>query len=198
MTAVFRHFTRVLANVDVDPIRHQLDRNPDLWDTNKSRRSGEGSPHARMSDIWVRYNAPERFDPANPRAFNDEHVPVWYPAWRSLTALRPIIFDLMALVEGEMLCGVLITRIPPGAGIAPHIDAGWHVAFTEKFYLSINSAPGADFVCAQGGTIERLNPRTGEVWRFDNRTLHWVENNSAEDRITLIVCIRTDLFRRPT
>jgi hypothetical protein len=192
-----RHFTRVMDGVDVGPIRKQLEQHPELWDANKSRKDGEGSPHTRMSDIWVRYNSPDRFDPANPRAFNNEHVPVWYPAYAKLPALKQIIFDLMALVDGEMLCGVLITRIPPGGGIAPHVDEGWHVEFTEKFYLSINSAPGADFVCEHGGEAERLNPKPGEIWLFDNRKRHWVENNSAEDRITLIVCIRTALFGRP-
>lgn len=147
-----------------------------------------------MSDIWVRYNRPDRLNPEDPRAFNNEHVPVWYPAWKKLPALRPIIFDLMATVEGEMLCGVLITRIPPGEGIAPHVDAGWHVEYTEKFYLSLKSSPGADFVCDG----ERLNPKPGEMWLFDNRKNHWVENDSTEDRITLIVCIRTEMFGRLT
>jgi hypothetical protein len=170
------------------PLLNQIEEHPELWDAHRARKDVDGSPFAGAQDIWVRYNRIERLG----HAFNDEHVPVWYPAWHVLTALRPVVFRLMARVQGEMLGGVLITRIPAGTGIAPHVDTGWHVEYYEKFYLSLKSALGADF-CFEGA---RLNPKPGEVWRIDNRHRHWVVNDSAEDRITLIVCIRTNLFGR--
>jgi hypothetical protein len=190
-----RHFLKIADGIDVAPLNAALDCYHGLWNRHQSRRDEVGSPHRAVSDIWVRYNAPERLDPADPLGFNDEHVPVWYPAWAALPALRPIVFSLMALVEGEMLGGVLITRIAPGAGIAPHVDAGWHVDYFDKFYLSLRSAPGAVFYCDHDGLAEALEPRPGEVWRFDNRKRHWVENASGTDRVTLILCIRTDRFR---
>lgn len=160
------------------------------------RKVAKGTPHSRMSDIWIRYNPYHRYDPNNRQAFNEEHVPVWYPAWRKLPALRPIIFNLMSFVEGEMIGAVLITKIRPGDGIDLHRDAGWHVASTKKFYLSLKSAPGADFVCVEDGVEERLNPKPGEVHLFDNQKLHYVENNSNEDRITAIMCLWTEMFGR--
>lgn len=166
----------------------QIDGRPDLWDANRARKDSTFSPFASAQDIWVRYNRLDRLGPA----FNDEHVPIWYPAWRALPALRPLVFGLMAMVQGQMLGGVLITRIPPGGGIAPHVDTGWHVDYYDKFYLSLRSAPGADF-CFEDCS---LNPAPGEIWRIDNRRMHWVTNASAVDRMTLIVCIRTDLFGR--
>lgn len=185
-----QHFTNVAQGIDVSPLLAQIDANPQLWDAHGQRKNGFGSPHSRMSDIWVRYNDIARLDPANPRAFNNEHVPVWYPAWQVLTELQPIVFDLMAKVRGEMLGGVLITRIPAGEGIAPHIDEGWHVEYFDKFYLSLRSAPGANFICDHAGVLERLNPLPGDIYEFDNHKRHWVENNSASDRITAIICIR--------
>lgn len=190
------HFRKIYDGVDIQPLLSQLDANPDLWDAHPMRKVAQGSPHSRMSDIWVRYNSYDRLDMNNPTAFNAEHVPVWYPAWRKLPALRPLVFDLTAAVEGEWIGAVLITKIPPGEGIAPHVDRGWHVEQTEKFYLSLRSSPGAEFGCSVEGETERLNPKPGEIWLFDNRKMHWVENNSNEDRITLIVCIRTQMFGR--
>lgn len=174
------------------PLISEIEAHPDLWDSIQFRKTAPNSPHSRMSDIWVRYNDIDAYlkNPGG-RSFNDAHVPIWYPAWEKLPALRPIIFALMATVRGEMLGGVLITRIPPGEGIAPHVDTGWHVDYYDKFYLSLKSAPGADFFCED----EVLNPRVGEIYRFDNRALHWVVNNSDQDRMTLIVCIRTDMFK---
>lgn len=191
-----KHFLKVLAGIDVAPVLSQLDAHPELWNSQSLRKAAPGSPHSQMSDIWVRYNDPSRIDLANREAFNDEHIPVWYPAWKALPALRPLVLGLATEVQAEMIGGVLITRIPPGEGIAPHVDRGWHVDYYDKIYLSLRSAPGADFVCEHEGRIERLNPHPGDVYLFDNRKRHWVENNSDEDRITLIICLRTEMFGR--
>lgn len=186
-----KHFELISEGIDVAPLLAELDANPWLWDQHSRRKTAPGTPHAGMSDIWVRYN-----DDTQARltgdwtGFNDEHVPVWYPAWEALPSLRPIVFDLMAKVQGEMLGGVLITKIPPGAGIAPHTDSGWHVDYYEKFYLSLKSKPGARFWCDDGGIKEALEPRPGQIWLFDNHKIHWVTNDSDDDRITLIICIR--------
>ncbi len=192
-----RQFRR-LGDVPVDNLRRQLAAQPDLWDRHTRRKTAPGTPHARMSDIWVRYQDDRFFRAAGDwTGFNDRHVPVWYPAWHRLPALRPIIFSLMAAVEAEMLCGVLITRIPSGEGIERHADDSWHVQYTDKLYVSIESEPGAIFGAEDGLGIECLAPKPGEVWLFDNRLPHWVENKSQGDRITLIVCVRTEMFGRP-
>jgi hypothetical protein len=188
-----RHFLKIADGVDVLPLMTAIDGKPELWDAHSERKTSAGSPHSRMSDIWVRYNDKARYK--DRESFNAEHVPAWYPAWHALPGMRRIIFDLMAAVDGEMLGGVLITRIPPGGGIAPHVDTGWHVEYYDKFYVSLRSAPGAEFLCDDGGEVEALNPKEGEIWRFDNRKNHWVENRSDRDRITLIVCIRTAKYK---
>lgn len=190
-----RHFKKICDLLDVEPLRKQLDDNADLWNQHPGRMAGDESPFAGTSDLWVRYNDISRARP-NFEGFNDEHVPVWYPAWHRLPALRPLVFDLMALVQGEMLGGVLITRVPDGAKIAPHVDSGWHVDYYDKFYISLESAPGALFHVKHDGQEESLNPAPGDCWLFDNRKLHWVTNTSGKARVTLIVCIRTDMFGR--
>ena len=192
-----KHFELISEGIDVAPLLSEIEHNAWLWNLNNRRKTVPGSPHAAMSDIWVRYNDDTRARLTGDwTGFNDEHVPVWYQAWEALPSLRPIIFDLMAKVQGEMLGGVLITKIPPGAGIAPHADDSWHVQFFDKFYLSLKSKPGAQFWCDDGETKEALEPKPGEIWLFDNRKIHWVTNESDEDRITLIICIRTERFGR--
>ena len=185
-----QHFEHI-CNFDVSDLRAQLAAHPELWDQHTRRKEAPGSPHGGMSDIWVRYNDVTPYAVSGDYSrFNDEHVPVWYSAYTALPALRPILISLMARVGGEMLGGVLITRVPPGRGIAPHADKSWHVDYFEKFYISIQGQQGAIFGCAHDGVEEALTPMTGECWLFDNHKKHWVVNDSAEDRITLIVCIR--------
>ncbi|QQK03845.1 aspartyl/asparaginyl beta-hydroxylase domain-containing protein [Burkholderia anthina] len=188
-----KFFRKLPYQVDVRELNAQLAASPNLWGEFSRRKTQPGTPHSRMTDIWVRYNDVRKAPYCNGdfSTFNDEHVPVWYRAWRILPALHPIIFDLMSRVQGEMLGGVLITRIPDGQGIDPHIDRSWHVDYYDKFYISLESAPGAEFWCGE----EFINPVPGDVYHFDNRLEHWVINRSGRDRVTLIVCIRTEMFR---
>ena len=188
-----KFFTLMEKGIDVQPLVATLDAHPELWNQNGFRKYGRGTPHSGMSDIWVRYNDVEPYaEKGDFTGFNDAHVPVWYPAYDVLQhTLDPLIFPLMEEVRGEMLGGVLITRIPAGEGIAPHVDEGWHVNYYDKFYLSLRSAPGATFHCGD----EVINPEPGDLYHFDNRLEHWVKNESDSDRMTLIVCIRTNRKR---
>jgi hypothetical protein len=191
------HFQKIGDGANVWRVKNQLEAHHELWDQHTIRKTAPNTPHSGMSDIWVRYNDVKKYEESGDyRTFNDAHVPVWYPAWTVIPSLKPIVLDLMAATEGEMLGGVLITRIPPGHGIAPHTDDGWHVQYYDKFYVCIQNDPGATFWCEHDGVKEGLEPKEGEVWLFDNRKLHWVENNSVRDRITLIVCIRTEKYGR--
>lgn len=189
----------IASGIDVAPVLAELAANEDLWNEHTARQTAPGGPHKQADDIWVRFNDVAPFE-AGERPwseFSNEHVPIWYRAWDALPSLRPIVFDLMAKVQGEMLCAVLITRIPPGSGVDPHSDSSWHVSYTDKFYISLQSEPGARFHCIEDtGAVESLEPKAGECWRFDNRKKHAVTNRSQVDRLTLIVCIRTEMFGR--
>ena len=188
-----KHFQKICDGIDVEPLREQLAENPILWNMHGNRMARPNNPFAASDDIWGRYNDISKARP-DFSGFNDEHVPVWYPAWHTLPALRPIVFGLMARVEGEMIGGVLITRVGPGREIKPHTDSGWHVNYFSKFYIAIDNDPGACFYCEHEGVTEELCPEPGSIWYFDNRKLHWVTNASGKARQTLIVCIRTAMY----
>lgn len=183
-----RNFARVAVGIDVAPALAQLAEHPSLWNAHTHRRDAPGSPHTEMSDIWVRFR--DRAELTSPARFAEPHNPVWYPAIAALPALRPIIFDVMRAVEATRLGGVLITRIPPGGRIAEHHDrGGWHAEFyTTKVYVPL----AANSRCVNRCEDEAVVMDVGEAWTFDNLKLHSVENNGASDRITLIVCMRTD------
>jgi hypothetical protein len=139
--------------------------------------------HKDMRDIWVRYNHISNLGDK----FNDSHESVWYPIIKKMPEVLPVVFELMARVNGERLGGVLITKLPSGGRIAKHVDNGWHAEYYEKFFVPIQNAKGARF-CWDGQTLE---PNAGEVWQFDNSVPHWVDNDSEVDRIAMIVCIKT-------
>lgn len=82
--------------------------------------------------------------------------------------------------------GVLITRIPAGKQVYPHIDEGWHAGHYEKFAIQVKGNKEQAFCFNK----ESLSPETGDVFWFRNDVPHWVTNFSEEERITLICCIR--------
>ena len=174
-----RHFQKIAEGVDVIPVLDALMRNADLWDGNTLRTKHPGTAHADVSDIWVMFNDASR-DVANDR----EVIP--YPAWERMPQLRPLVLDLMRRVEGIRLGRVIITRLPPGKAITPHVDGGAPATYFTRYQIALQSAPGALFRIGD----EQVNFRTGEVWQIDNRSEHEVVNHSAEDRIVIIVDIR--------
>lgn len=176
-----RHFNRVHEGLDVAPILAELDAAGDLWNAHRERKDAEGSPHAAMDDIWLRW-LPDGASAGDRVAF--------YPAWRRLPALHGVVWSLMAMARGVELGGLLITRIPAGGVILPHSDAGgWHAdLFDTKFYVVLRGGARCVNVFPDG----EVNMRPGEIWQFNNRVLHSVENHDAGERISLIVSVRTE------
>lgn len=194
-------FAKIATGFNVLPLQIALKRQPKLFGAIDLRRTNylqknanefEVSPHVGMKDIWVRYNDVTPFiQSGNYTCMNDEHDPIWYPAYYALPQIRPLIFDLMRIVEGERLGGIFITKLAPGERIEKHIDAGWHAGYYDKYYIPIQNAKGATFNFEDG----MIEPELGDVYWFDNSVPHWVENNSNEDRISLIVTIKSDRIK---
>lgn len=173
-----KRIAKVCDGANVAPLLWAIQAHPDLWDRHTMRTEDPASPHHGLSDIWVRW-APPGEDGSQP------HESVWYPC-ADVLPVREIVYPLLALVLGDRLGGVLITKIPAGKQCRPHKDPGWHARHYEKFAVQVQSAPGQRF-CFDNETLET---RPGDVFWFDNSHTHWVENPTPYDRITMICCIQ--------
>lgn len=169
---------------DVSRLQDQLSQ-PELWNGIRLRTEHPQSPHREVSDIWVRYNPIENFH-GDMQQFNDEHEPQWYPVARQLTEAERIAQALSVEFQALSLGAVLITKIPAGGQVYPHIDQGWHARTFEKFAVQVRGNDCQAFHFEN----EDLVTRDGDLFWFDNAYPHWVTNDSDEDRITLIVCLR--------
>jgi hypothetical protein len=181
-----KHLQAMPWRLEVGGLLHDLEANPKLWNQFAMRTAEKSSPHHRLDDIFVRYNPRAAYD-GDRQAFNGPHVAEWWKAADLLPNARRLAFEVMDCVEGEHLGMVLITRIPPMTNCQPHRDGGWHAGFYDKYAVQVKSSPGQRF-CFEG---EALDARPGEMYLFNNAETHWVENQTSEERITLIVCIRT-------
>lgn len=177
-----RNFLKIAEGVDVVPLLLELQRQPELWDAHRERKDTPGTPHSRMSDIWIRHAV-------SAEAFKVPHFARWYPAYERLPSVRKLIFDAMARTQASHLGGVLITRIPAGGKIDAHTDVGWHPTFYNcKLYIVLRSNPKCIFRVED----ERVAMRAGECWWIDNTKEHDVRNDGDTERMTLIICMRQD------
>lgn len=176
-----RNFQLLFSGANVLPILHTLQRKPYLWNRDDVRTKYPQSPHHQADDIILRFNE----IPDDLTKIVDDKECRNYPAMQELP-VRPILFDLMRMVEGEQLGRVMITRLAPGKQITPHKDEGAPAEFYDRYHIILQNLPGSVFQCGD----ERVVMKSGDVWHFNNCLEHHVVNNSIDDRISLIADIR--------
>lgn len=186
-----RHF-QLIGSADVLPLVMTLQQQPGLWNEHRFRTTYKGTPHRDVDDILLRFSSFDKI--ADPDCIEDvlqDTDPVFYPAWHKLVQVRPIVFDTMRRMEAIALGRVIISRLRPGGAIAAHADADGAYTAQEglRLHVALQGEPGSLYHC--GG--ETVTMRTGQVWWFDHRAVHAVENNSADDRIHLMI----DMVRAP-
>jgi len=178
-----KNFQLIAQGIDVRPLLHSVQHQPVLWNKYSLRTMYPQSPHNQAEDIWIRFN---NLNPESPLSAIDDKECMNYDGWFALPQARPIIFDLMRIVEAEQLGRVLITKLAPGKEITPHEDGGAPATYYERYHVMLQNNPGSIFRCGE----ETVTMRAGECWWFDNQKTHSVVNNSVDDRITMIVDIR--------
>lgn len=186
--ALVRNFVLVGRNVNVVPLAIEIHRQAHLWREDSYLRDYPQGPFRDVETIFLRF--PPASVTALERDSRDQHECVWMDGAIHLPAARPLIFALMSQVQGERLGRVMVNRIRAGGRIFPHADTPAHANYWERFHYVIASSPGALLRCAE----ETINPQTGELWWFQNALAHEAINNSACDRIHLIVDVRCAHF----
>ena len=186
-----RNFLLLAQGVDVTPLLLAIRRRPDLWKEDTYLRDYPQGPFKQIESIMLRFPVKSVHETEeelqNHLSTYDQHENVDYPAYKLLTEARPIVMSLMARVGGERLGRVMINKIAPGGVIFPHVDTKSHTDYYSRFHVVLQSQPGVYFRAGEETTY--MAP--GEVWWFDNAQEHEVINNSADDRIHMIVDIRT-------
>lgn len=186
-----KNFQQVASGVDILPLLLAIKRRPALWREDTYLRDYPQGPFAQVESIMLRFPVKGVFETeaeiASHLSKYDPHESIDYPAYATLPEARPLIMGLMARVEGERLGRVMINKIAPGGSIFPHADNEAHADYYSRFHLVLQSQPGVSFRAGD----ETIFMPVGTVWWFDNSKEHEVINNSADDRIHVIIDIRT-------
>lgn len=186
-----RNFLRLAGSVNVMPLLLGIQRRPELWAADTFLRDYPQGPFGDTDTIMLRFPVKTVLETeAELKQYGEsdgQHESIDYPAFAKLPEARPIVFGLMAEVQGERLGRVMINRIRPGGKIFPHADTPAHANYYSRFHVVLQSTPGANFRCGD----ESVHMAAGEVWWFRNAIEHEVVNNGSMDRIHMIVDIRT-------
>ena len=170
---------------------YRLEKSNGAWKEDTYLRDYPQGPFGDTESIILRF--PDRSVHATEDALKDhianfdQHENYDQPIFKLLPEARPLIFTLMAFVNGERLGRCMINKLKPGGIIYPHADTPVHAEYWDRFHIVLSSQPGSNFRCGD----EVVNMQQGEVWWFNNKIEHEVINNSADDRIHLVIDIRT-------
>lgn len=185
-----KNFMLIAQGVDVTPLNLATKRRPGLWKEDTYLRDYPQGPFKQIESIMLRFPVKSVFETEeelkNHVSTYDQHENIDYPAYAELPEARPLVMQLMARAAGERLGRVMINKIAPGGVIFSHVDTKSHTDYYSRFHIVLESKPGVVFRAGD----EQIYMAPGEVWWFDNAQEHEVINNSAEDRVHMIVDIR--------
>lgn len=186
-----KHFQQIASGVDVTPLLFAIKRRPELWKEDTYLRDYPQGPFANVESIMLRFPVKGVYETEEELKDHlskyDQHESIDYPAYKLLPEARAIVMPLMTRVSGERLGRVMINKVVPGGVIYPHADTFVHADYYSRFHVVLQSQPGVVFKAGD----EQIYMPTGTIWWFNNKEVHEVINNSAEDRIHMIVDIRT-------
>lgn len=189
-----RNFLRIATGVNVTPLMLALARRPELWTEDTFLRHYPQGPFGQIDSVMLRFPQKIVFDgedqeeklalyKQNMLPGFDQHESIDYPAYALLPEARAIVMNVFAAVAGERLGRVMVNRIAPGGRIFPHADTPEHADYFRRFHVVLQSEPGVIFRAGD----EQTYWETGSVFWFNNKLDHEVINNSAVDRIHMVI-----------
>jgi hypothetical protein len=184
------HFLRIAQGMPVMPLLASIARRPELWKEDTYLRDYPQGPFGEIDSIMLRFPVKrvlEQEELAKANDLFDQHENIDYPAYKLLPEARVLVMNLFGFVGGERLGRVMINRIKPGGRIFPHADTPAHCDYYTRYHLCLQSSPGYVFRCAD----EQVYMAPGEAWWFNNALEHEVINNGADDRISMVIDVRT-------
>lgn len=181
-----RNFRLLASGINILALADQVHRHRHMF----VDLSAGGKTHREAHLITVRYPEIPADALTNPEArkrMSDDLFAKPHPGWHVFSALKPLLYGLVQLVEGTHIGGIGIVRLDPGKRIYPHYDEGIATQFYERYHLVIAGPAECWFVCGEGDDEERCAMPTGTVYWFDSRKKHAVENLSDEPRISVSI-----------
>lgn len=179
-----KNFRRLAVGIDTAPLLARIGAHPELWESGRQRER-----YGQAEAILVR--GPARAD--DPLAWLYELDQIDYEALYTLAPELPdLVLGVIERVGRVKHAGrVMITRLPPGGRIAPHIDEGRYADLYDRFHLCLDADEGSSFRC--GGEAVVMAP--GDFWWFNHKREHEVVNAGGRARVHLVLDLDTIAYK---
>jgi GNAT superfamily N-acetyltransferase len=173
-------FRLVASGIETGPLLERLRADPELWLAETGRQNYAGSAHRESQAIFLRW-CKEKSVAA---AFTDIEA-VDCPAAEKLMPEAGQVFDaaLNAIADAEYPGRSMITRLAPWGRVYPHSDEGAYAEHYDRFHLCLSADEGSVFNVGS----ESFTAKPGELWWFNHKREHSVENKGAVDRVHMII-----------
>jgi len=186
-------FECLTSDLDVRPLMRSIEAHPALWQQITARQTVPGTPHVDTQTIFLRWAAAQTIE----AVFNDLDS-VDYPALMALPEARSLFAQAVEHAGATHLARAIIVSLKPGGRITPHADEGAYADHYERFHMILQSDAGNLFHVAEPSTphiYTTAEMRPGELWWFNHKRTHWVENRSNRERIHLIMDMIAPSYR---
>lgn len=181
-------FLQVLKeDVEVGELVRVIRSTPDIWDVYTQRQAMAGA-QAQSQSYLVRWSAgaTDLESSHNQDDCEDLAVPC-----ELATAIDALVSEAAKIVSDVGRVGrVMLTRLPPGGEIQTHTDEGYYADNYCRFHICLDSA-GVN-VFTVGGREFVIKP--GQLFWFNHKKPHSVQNKSTSARLHLIVDFESPRF----
>ncbi len=182
----FAYDAQQLGQFDISALRSTVAAlGDDDWNADGSRQKAFNA-HASTQTIKLIADSDFRHtDPTHHAAFAD-FEPMLEPVMAHIRQfyLQTLRQRRVAERHGPgYFIRAILTRLPAGAEIKPHIDEGESLKRCHRIHLPVISNPDSLFCVGQ----LRFHMPEGQLWEINNRRTHSVRNAGTEGRIHLIL-----------
>jgi hypothetical protein len=175
----YQHFRRLAQSIDVAPIVAELRAERARWYVHQVRRETVPA-QAQTNDIGLRHGLSN----ASTTLENSQNI-VETENWRHFPHTTSLLTRFANDERGELARAMLV-RLKPQGRVLPHIDHGAYYACRDRYHLVIHSPGGSEMKAGD----ETVLFQAGELWCFNNKTVHAAFNKSNDWRIHLIFDLR--------
>lgn len=182
----FAHDAQKLGQFDITVLRTAVAAlDDDAWNADGSRQKAFGV-HASTQTIKLIADSDFRHTDPTHHAMYAVLEPLLAPIMAHIRQfyLQTLRQRLVAERFGPgYFIRTILTRLPAGGEIKPHIDEGESLKRCHRIHLPIISNPDSQFCVGQ----LKFHMPEGQLWEINNRRTHSVRNNGSEGRVHLIL-----------
>jgi GNAT superfamily N-acetyltransferase len=177
-----RNFNVLFSGAPVQPILDEIAQHPELWDKYTFRTDLKVMPDNPVygsSDIILQFHDVMK-TPA------DWQECIRYPAMNILNNARNAVHTLLYTLQSDRLGRAIIAKLAPGGHIKPHKDEKLMCEYYSRCHIWLQ---GSNTAFRSGD--EWFTPKVGDIFWVNNAVEHEVINYGDDDRISIIVDIKS-------